>query len=98
MEPGDRAVYEKILASFLAAGESDRLTPDDFLASLLGKGETESGAYLAYEYLRGRTPAFAAFLVRELGYRDEEEARRDLWERYGERVEARARRFEERGR
>lgn len=93
----ERATYEKIVVAHLASQDT-RLTPDHFLIPLLEKDETSSDAYLTYEFLRGRTPSFIAFLMRELGYNGEAEARSDLWAKYGDRIEARMQRFRERGR
>ena len=87
--PEDREVYEKVLVAFYAARAHRRLRVDDFLDALLTPGERRSAAYLVYEYLQGRTPEFADFLRRALGYADAAQAEAALRAKYREALEGR---------
>lgn|GEM_PF-6346127 len=99
MKPGERVVYEKVLASRYAEEETgSRLRQEQFLALLLSPEEREAEALLVLEFLQGNSEGFAEFLRRKLGFASRKEARRVLWEKYGEIMEERIRRFRETGR
>ncbi len=98
LDATERTVYEKILAAHLWAARSRRLGADEFLRPLLDAEERKSEAYATYDLLQGRAPEFAPFLLRILGFTDEETALRDLGARYGEALEARLNWYRETGR
>jgi hypothetical protein len=99
LRPEERAVYEKILASFYAEEETGfRLRQEQFLSLLLSPEERETEALLVLEFLQGSSGEFAEFLRRRLGFTSREVAHRALREKYGEVMEERIRRFRETGR
>ena len=98
MTDSDRAVYEKILAAHLASKNQIRLSPDTFLRALLTTGDRDTEAYATYDYLQGRSPEFAAFLVRRLGYSNEASAQADLDSKYGDTLNSRLERLQQTGR
>ena len=91
-------VYEKVLAAYYAAAQHPRLRQDDFLFELLRPEERGSDAYRAFEYLRGRSPEFAAFLCREMGFADPTEASEALTAKYGDALRTRVDRYQTTGR
>lgn len=98
MDDAERTVYEKVLAAYYAAEQHPRLRQDDFLFELLRPEERGSDAYRAYEYLRGRSPEFAAFLCREMGFADPGSASDALTAKYADTLRARANRYQTTGR
>lgn len=98
MDETERTVYEKVLAAYYAAEEQPRLRQDDFLYDLLTPEERASDAYRTFEYLRGRSPEFAAFLCRELGFSDAAAAAGALTTKYADGLRTRADRFQSTGR
>jgi hypothetical protein len=94
----ERTVYEKILAAHLAARERPRLGVDEFLRPLLSPEERRTEAYATFDYLQGRRPEFGPFLVRALGYPNEEAARTELDAAYGEAIRNRIAWYEQTGR
>ncbi len=98
MDDAERTVYEKVLAAYYAAEEQPRLRQDDFLWDLLTPDDRASDAYRTFEYLRGRSPEFAAFLCRELGFPDAASAARTLTAKYADGLRTRADRFQLTGR
>jgi hypothetical protein len=94
----ERAVYEKILAAHFAARRHPRLSPDEFLRGMLTADERMTEAYLTFDYLQGRAPEFAPFLVRALGYPSEAAAEADVAAKHGDAVETRVQWFQQTGR
>ncbi len=89
MDTAARTVYEKLLAAYYAAEQNPGLGQDDFLFELLTTEERDSDAYRIFEYLRGRSPEFAAFLCQSLGFTNPTEAQKALTARYGDRLRER---------
>ena len=98
MDEAERTVYEKILAAHLWSRRNPRLGPDEFLRPLLTPEERSTEAYITYDYLQGRLPAFAPFLTRVLGYASAEAAREELGGRYQQALDARLSWYQETGR
>lgn len=98
MEATERCVYEKILAAHVAAAENPRLGVDEFLRRLLSAEERATEAYLTFDYLQGRSPEFAPFLARALGYADEAEARADVAGKYAQAIRGRLDWYQQTGR
>ena len=98
LDERERAVCEKILAAHLAAKAEPRLSVDEFLRGLLTTDERLTEAYDTYDYLQGRAPAFAAFLVAALDYPDEAAALADVRSKYGEGLDARLSWYQQTGR
>jgi len=87
-----RRIFEKFLLAYYLHldswdGGKYRKSMDECLAWLLEPGDTETLAYLQYEYLRGRDPDFIPYVAGALALGDEARARELLWSRYGAQAE-----------
>lgn len=98
MDSQERTAYKKILAAHFASMDQPRLSVDEFLRPLLHADDRRTEAYATYDYLQGRKPEFAPFLVRVLGYSSEGLARAELNAEFGDTLNNRLTWYQQTGR